>query len=114
MNSTALALAAALMTAAAAHAAPSADLPRVAVRVNTLDLSQAADVKRLMDRLETASLEVCGAPAGSDRAVVQATRNSACYNQALKSAVADARSPALSLAYATAHRRASTIKMASR
>jgi UrcA family protein len=112
MNRMIVALAACLtLTATIANAATetrSKLVPRTG-----LDLSRPADAKRMLGRLERASVEICGSGAGSAWIVLAATKRSDCYRKALGSAVASARAPALYAAFAAAYPRETVSQTAS-
>lgn len=96
----AAAAAALMLTAVAAHATPVNQVP---VHRNGLDLSQPADAQKMLVRLERATLEACGSGRGDVQDIQDGVRRSDCYREALASAVAAFKAPALSVAYATAH-----------
>ena len=82
--------AAATLLAGSALAAP-AGYGSAVVRVGDLNAGRPADVERLQKRLETASLEACGAYEGSARMVKQAIARSDCYRETLAQASAQVR-----------------------
>ena len=79
-----------------AHAQTETD--RETVKISSINST--ADAKNVLGRLESAALDVCGAPFGSSPEYIQVVRGSACYRATLNRAVSQANVPALSDAYA--------------
>jgi len=72
------------------------------------------EARRMLERLQTAALDVCGAPFGSDANFVQTVKASACYRGALSRAVSQIDAPALSDAFAAATSPRRSLTMADR
>jgi UrcA family protein len=87
-------LALSLLAPALAQAATAGDEFR-AVRVSHADLTldRSRDAAIMLRRLETASLNACGASTFSARQFQDEVRASACYRQSLDRAVADLGAP---------------------
>ncbi|EGD60333.1 hypothetical protein Y88_2207 [Novosphingobium nitrogenifigens DSM 19370] len=80
----------------AAHAAPAADMEtiRIPVHIRNHDTSPAA-AAAIRHRIETAALEACGASAFSLAEIKRSTRESPCWSNAVKTALAQLRTPVL-------------------
>lgn len=91
------AFAALAMLAGAAHA-QEAQPPLAVVQFRGASLTKPAEVKRLYARLKDAALDVCDAGYNT-MAMRTALTRSACYKDALAKAVANVRSPALTVVY---------------
>lgn len=100
MHRTLIAIAAVATLAAGVAHAQSFDTPQETVKIAGVDMSNKAAVQGLLNRLEEVSLDVCGAPFGSDRNYVQTVKRSDCFAHALGAAVATAHVHALDVAYA--------------
>lgn len=90
-----------LAPVAAAHAATVTSDEAVAVRVShaDLDLSRPRSAAVMLNRLERASLNACGASPFSYYQVKDEVRRSACYRDSLDRAVADLGAPGVTAAY---------------
>ncbi len=84
-----------------AHAASSADdrTSAVAVRYGDLDLSRTHQAAVLLDRIDVASMEACGAYQGSLREYQAAVRDSECYRANVQQAVAAIGAPVVTSLY---------------
>lgn len=102
MRIAALTIAAALATGAAAHAQDATD-HQERIDAHKYDLSKPHDAKALLSRIEGAALNLCGAPPGVSYAVLTDTLASACYSDAVRTAVESAQSPDLTLVYEQHH-----------
>jgi UrcA family protein len=111
MKRIAIAIIVQLALSASAHA--ETEQHQVLVRAADLRLSRPADANRLLNRLERASLEVCGSGEGSSWLMIAATKRSECYLNALGSAVSAAHAPTLNLAFAKAYPGQSQSQLAS-
>ena len=90
------------LAAAAPMAMPAfADGPTtVGVRFGDLNLNQPADAAIMLDRLDQAAMEACGAsPVSSLREYRLAIRGSRCYARSLSRAVADVNAPEVTAMY---------------
>ena len=74
----------------AAAAAP--ETTSVAVRTAKLDLNNPRDAERMMKRIDTAAMEVCGAYRGSLVELKRVVAASACHRDAVANAVAQLKS----------------------
>jgi len=83
----------AIAALAALTAAPAFAATSVTVRTGGLDLSDGRDAEVMLRRLDAAAAEACGADRGSVREVQVAVRKSACYTEALDTAVAQLNAP---------------------
>jgi len=93
----ALALAAAAPIAMPAHADRAT---AVGVRFNDLDLNRPTDATIMLDRLDQAAMQACGAaPFASLREYQQAVRWSRCYAHSLNRAVSELNAPELTAMY---------------
>ena len=89
---------------AIALAAPAGDqAPSFVVRFNDLDLSRQADAKVLLQRIDDAAMESCGADIHTDAAQYAVVRRSACRTETMASAVAQIHAPLLSAAFDARH-----------
>lgn len=79
------------------------------VRSVDLDLSSRRDAARLLRRIETAALQVCGAGPTSLSPVKQAIRRSPCFADAVATAVDRLKSPEVNLAYERSRPRAKPV-----
>ena len=91
---TACALALALTTPLAAHAASAGDqAPTATVRYSDLNLTRSADAAVMLKRLDRAASSACGVSQFSLREVRVAVRQSDCYRDGMNQAVASLNSP---------------------
>jgi UrcA family protein len=82
--------------------------------VPVLSSGSPVEANRILDRLRTAALDVCGAPFGSDRGYVRTVEASACYREALARAVSQVGSQAVRDAFAAEPAPKSSWKFAAR
>lgn len=71
----------------------------VAVHYGDLDLSQPRDAVRVIDRLDRASLEACGASEFSYSEYRASVRDSECYRASMQQGVAATNSPVVASLY---------------
>ena len=71
----------------------------IAVRYADLDLNQPRDAVRMIDRLDTASLEACGASEFSYSEYKASVRDSECYRASMQQGVAATNSPVVASIY---------------
>jgi UrcA family protein len=69
---------------------------QVQVRYGDLDLSSASGAAVMLQRIDDAATEACGAPWGSLREYRLSVQRSACHRESMERAVAAVESPALS------------------
>jgi UrcA family protein len=60
----------------------------VVLHTNSLNMAKPADVELLAKRIRTAAMDVCGAPIGSSRAMIDEVKDSSCYRNAVTTAIA--------------------------
>lgn len=75
--------------AIAGESTDSASTPSARITVHPGDLDNPVAAKRLIDRIEAAALEVCGASPFSFPDVQRAVRRSDCWRQGVSTAVAE-------------------------
>src|SRR5687767_10567911 len=88
-----------LAIAALAIAAPAAHGATRAVNSGGLDLANSADGRVMLQRLDRAAADVCGASAFSVREMQRAVRRTACYRETMDQAVAALNAPSVSSLY---------------
>lgn len=78
------------------------NVDKVKVSYHDLDLTQPKDAAVMLQRLDRAGLEACGASSFSFRDYREAVRRSDCYKHAVNQAVTDLRSATVSEMYSSA------------
>ncbi|MGR4866802.1 UrcA family protein [Caulobacter sp. LARHSG274] len=81
-----------LLAGAGAASAAASETASVAVRTDRLDPSNPRDAERIMKRIDTAALEVCGAYRGSFVELKRVVAASDCHRDAVANAVAQLKS----------------------
>ena len=99
-----LALICALALAAAPVAVGAATLddeagPAVTIRYGDLDLSRSHDAKVLLQRIDDASMQACGADFRSNAAEWSTVRRSACFSETMAKTVSQIGAPTLSAVF---------------
>ncbi|ODT85726.1 UrcA family protein [Phenylobacterium sp. SCN 70-31] len=85
----------AIAAVAALMATPALAGTSVAVRTGGLNLSDSQDAAVMLRRLDIAAAQACGAERGSVRDVQVAVRRSACYADAMDTALVKLNAPAV-------------------
>ncbi len=94
------ALALALAVPAIGYAAERADTTTaINVHYGDLNVSRPGDAAILLQRIDAAALDACGASSFSFREYRQSVRHSACYNDSMRRAVTALNLPALTASY---------------
>jgi UrcA family protein len=93
----------ALAVAGTAAAEPASVTTSIPVSLRGLDPGNPGDTKVVLARLDRAALSACGASTFSLPDVKFGTRRSACYGDAMSTAVGALHEPALSAAFAAHH-----------
>lgn len=95
----------ALTLSGAALAAPQGATVAVRATARGLDLTQAADARTMLRRLDTAAMAACGASTFSAQEVRREARRSGCYKAAMQGAVDSLGAPVVTSLYQGAEQR---------